>query len=240
MIGIDDIVNSKDFLKSIQQLDDINVKIGKMGGYCSHNHHHILYIIKELLGKECKNYLEIGVALGSSMSSVIQSDSPMKCFYGVDLFEIETGSENLNKVYEILQSFNKHNHDIKLIKGNSKSKNVIDAVNENLNGEGVDFFYIDGSHTHQDVIDDFWNYEKLVNSDGVVVFDDGRYVNRAINELVGATKETYMHLGWLPGDAYKEYHEEEPSHYCKYRYNDAGDQVLTKGNTNWQFIMVKK
>lgn len=240
MISINDIVNSKEFLKSIQQLDDINVSISEMGGYCAHNHHHILYIIKELLGKKCKNYLEIGVALGSSISSVMQSDSPMKCFYGIDLFDINTGSENVDKVYKMIQSFNKHNHNFELIKGNSRSKNVINTLDEKLNNEGIDFLYIDGNHEFKYVLSDFWNYEKFMNQDGIIVFDDAvtNDVKAAINEIIVKVGKRYNVLGYLPENTYEKYHTSW-SQYCKYKYNSDLDQVLKAGSRNWQFIMVK-
>ena len=106
-ITIKDISYHKYFYKSIHQLNVINGEIDKMGGYVAHNHHHVLFLIKELLGPECKNYLEIGTALGSSMISVMKSKYDTN-FYGIDLFLTETGSKPKKQVRNIINNFKKY------------------------------------------------------------------------------------------------------------------------------------
>ena len=64
---ITDIQNHESFIDSIKQLNILHSKLKQLGGYSAHNHHHILFVIKELLGKKCKNYLEKKTNLKNDM-----------------------------------------------------------------------------------------------------------------------------------------------------------------------------
>lgn len=235
------IENSEHFFPSIEKLNEINSKIHEMGGYSAHNHQHILYVIKELLGDKCKNYLEIGVACGSSMASVFQSKYSMRKFYGIDLFEESTGSRNKEKVIEILNSLNPHNHEFKLIQGDSHDKKTISELSSDLEVEGIDFFYIDGNHSAKYVESDFNDYEHLVNSGGVIVFDDAvNVVLKSIQSMCNDEKirKNYINVGLIDSSIYSN-EKLDKLQTSKYKYNSNEDDI-TKHRKNWQYILVKK
>ena len=58
----------------------------KIDGRIPHSHMMVLYTLRELMGQDCKSYLEIGVHNGGSMAAAMQSKHECK-FYGVDMFQ---------------------------------------------------------------------------------------------------------------------------------------------------------
>ena len=153
---------------------------------CHHRVRFLNIIINYLEGK-IKNYLEIGVHNGCSMSYVLQSDYKVENCYGIDLFEntFYKDTLNKNKIFNNLQLLNKNKNNIKLIKGNSRSKEIINSIN-NIN---FDIIFIDGDHTYEGVKNDFLNYYKLLNETGIMIFDDynqapnNKGVYKFINEI---------------------------------------------------------
>jgi len=232
------------FVDSIQQLNTINYELRQLGGYSAHNHHHILFVIKELLGDNCKNYLEIGTALGSSMISVMKSKYKTN-FYGIDLFQKETGSSPKNEVMTIINSLNTNKHTFQLIQGSSTDEASINQISKIK--EGIDLFYIDGNHGSDYVYNDFMNYEKYINKNGVVIFDDSIF--RPYADGIDEIKESnimknYIDLGRIPTDAYSSKSEAvsltniDKNGNSIYKYNSEEDDVSIC-HDNWQQIFLK-
>jgi tRNA G46 methylase TrmB len=88
MITTENIMNHELFISSIKEVNKISKQMKNLDGEAPHNHHHLLLVIKEILGDKCKNYLEIGVAAGGSMLSVMKSKFKTN-YYGIDLFDHE-------------------------------------------------------------------------------------------------------------------------------------------------------
>lgn len=153
-------------------------------------HHKVrfLSLLINYLNKNIKNYLEIGVHNGTSMSYVLQSDCKVNNCYGIDLFEDTFYSDNLdkNRIYNNLQKLNKNKSNIFLIKGDSTDKNIIKLF-ENIK---LDIIFIDGNHTYEGVKKDFFNYYTFLSNNGIMIFDDfneaptNRGVYKFINELL--------------------------------------------------------
>ena len=159
----DDILNHEDLKSSVDVVKQVSNGIR---GYVCHEMIHILYVLKELMGDDCKNYLEIGTHNGGSIMTVMQSKYNTK-FYGVDVW-----GGDINRLYaqENITKHNKHQHDFELIKGNSMSDDTFNKVVTKC--PSVDFLFIDGGHNYDNVINDFNRYSKLVNPGGLIVFDD--------------------------------------------------------------------
>ena len=136
-----------------------------------HHKVRVLYLIRELFKNNIKNYLEIGVHNGSSMSYVLSSKYKINC-YGIDLFENTFYKDelNYNKIKKNLDLVNKYEHNIELIKGNSNDVKIIEKI-KNLNIK-FDIIFIDGDHSYNGVKNDFINYEKFLNNNGLLIFDD--------------------------------------------------------------------
>jgi predicted O-methyltransferase YrrM len=154
--------------------EELTIKINKnINGRVCHNKVVILHIICKLFN--IKNYLEIGVHNGASMSYVVSENKSKNCI-GIDLFENckdhyvqdsitkQKSFDNINK--------NNINSTIELIKGNSTSNEIINKLKEELKDNEIDLLFIDGDHSYMGVKNDFLNYHPLVKINGLIVFDD--------------------------------------------------------------------
>ena len=63
-----------------------------------HNHINVLYMLRELMGDKCKNYLEIAVYYGASFILVMQNKYPCN-FVGIDFFDKVRYGENRKLVF---------------------------------------------------------------------------------------------------------------------------------------------
>jgi len=236
---IEDITNHKLFIPSIKKINELNKSIKDVGGSVPHNHHHILFVIKELLGDKCKNYLEIGVASGGSMLSVMQSKYKTK-YWGIDLFNhdyafTQEGETVLEKVTKIIDTLNSNSYEYSLITGDSAKETTVDQV-KNIK-EGIDLFFIDGNHSQAYVNSDFTLYEKYVNKGGVIVFDDN------IIPKSNLIPSNYTYLGKIPREAYTSHSKQlqqtniSPSGEIIYNYKGVSDDI--RNHDNVQHIFVK-
>jgi cephalosporin hydroxylase len=88
------------------------------------------------------------------------------------------------------------------IEGNSTLNETIKKVYDLI--YNVDILFIDGDHKYQAVVDDFSNYQNLVNNGGYIVFDD--YLDKvhspdvyfAVNDIINSLdNEKYEIIGSL-------------------------------------------
>jgi len=92
------------------------------------------------------------------------------------------------------------------IEGNSHDKSTYETLNKTLNGNYIDFLFIDGDHTYEGVKRDYEIYSKLVNIGGYIAFHDindterhrdrNVYVGKLWNELVGEKIEFNVNADW--------------------------------------------
>lgn len=92
------------------------------------------------------------------------------------------------------------------ISGNSHDQKTYDILLETLNGEKIDFLFIDGDHTYEGVKRDYEMYSPLVNSGGYIAFHDindterhrslNVYVGKLWNELKGEKFEYNVNANW--------------------------------------------
>ncbi len=147
---------------------------GVQGRIC---HHYV--VVLQILVKlfPIRNYLEIGVHNGTSMSYVVhQTHRPLKCI-GVDLFSdapkrYAHDKLQMGRTQQTIDRMNISGSEIHLLKGNSQSATTHDSVRTALSGEQVDLLFIDGDHEFAGVESDFLMYSGLVRPGGFIVFDD--------------------------------------------------------------------
>jgi hypothetical protein len=189
----EEILNSEYYLPSL----DTCLNVGQtMNGHddpnfkrIHHYNHHVALCIKEMMGDQCKTYCEIGTHFGHSLCTVLHSKFPSR-FVAVDLFSRMGIAKDcmIKDVYKLAQSnvdiFNKHGYETNVLKGNSRSGRTIRKVAD-LCPDGIDLLFIDGDHRFKGVTKDFENYFPMVNSGGVIVFDD--YLPR--NTIKGDDRE---------------------------------------------------
>jgi len=123
----------------------------------------LLKIFKEL---NPKYILEIGTADGGTLFCFCKlADS------NATIVSIDFGGYPEWKI-PIYQAFKKENQRLYLLRKDSHKKETLDEVLKILNGNQVDFLFIDGDHTYEGVKKDFEMYGPLVRKGGIVAFHD--------------------------------------------------------------------
>lgn len=205
---------------SFESLEKLKTISNEMQGQPFHLHSHILYDIRTLLGNEPKNYLEIGVAYGMTAALVASHPYNTNC-YLIDLGE-PLGIDSI--VNHNVKKFKNQGATHRYYMGNSMDPEIILRIKNEV--DFFDFIFIDGLHTREGVINDFNNYEPLLRSGGVLVFDD--YLDKwdcpevgpAIDELVERHGDRFEIVGSISYDFISTFSD--------------------KINSNNLFIMIKK
>jgi cephalosporin hydroxylase len=150
--------NSNEIVKTISKT---------MKGKTFHHHYHILYDIRTLLGNEKKIYTEIGTYCGGSMALMMQHnfETEINC---IDPLHVLPYQKNI--VEENIQKFNKNNYKINIHQKFSNDVNFINELNDNQ--FKTDILFIDGDHSYNGVLNDFYKFQNFVNTDGYIIFDD--------------------------------------------------------------------
>jgi len=162
-----EIINEVKKSNSLRILRDVNNKIRERH---FHEGTHILYDIRTLLGKEPKNYTEIGSYVGSSASLMLQHPfaTSINCIDPLNLNP--SHYKGIINQYDTLKKNiilnNIHNNSVKIFKHYSNSEYVLSKIND------IDILFIDGCHKFKSVVDDFNNYKNKVNKGGFIIFDD--------------------------------------------------------------------
>jgi predicted O-methyltransferase YrrM len=168
-------------------------------------------VLKEMMGEDCKTYLEIGTHNGGSMMTVMQSKHKTK-FFGVDVWWQDS---NRVMAQQNISKKNVNNHEFTLIKGNSMLDETF--VNVEKFCPSIDFLFIDGGHNYENALNDFNRYSKLVSKHGLIVFDDYLFlendnrfttqekerkgqVKKAVDDIVKNYGSDYNVIGILPNE----------------------------------------
>ena len=72
----------------------------------------------------------------------------------------------------IYQAFAKENQKLYLLREDSRKQETLEKVKEILNGNQLDFLFIDGDHSYEGVKKDFEMYSSLVRKGGIIAFHD--------------------------------------------------------------------
>jgi len=117
-----------------------------------------------------RNVLEIGTAHGGTLFLWCQFADPRAKIVSLDLPDGAFGGGYSWKKILMYKAFAKPSQDLRLLRGDSHSKEMIERV-EHIFPEGIDFLFIDGDHTYEGVKRDFEIYSPLVRN-GFIAFHD--------------------------------------------------------------------
>lgn len=146
-----------------------------------------------VLHTNSKVVVDLGVDYG--FSTFVFSNSLIKTngtVYGIDLFEGEGGGYSNAAVYENLMNNIKNNNleNVEIIVGD------FTEISKTWNKK-IDILHIDGFHSYEAVKNDFINWSKFVNEEGIVLFHDtdvqGFGVKDFFKELDGGYKLYFKH-----------------------------------------------
>lgn len=158
-------VNKMDFTITETSLNKLNDIITKMEHKTFHNHYHIIHDIIESYDEKNIIYLEIGAFAGGS-ASLVSSNQKVSKVISIDIgypVNKEVPIRNVNTF--------KHNEcDYHYIEGDSTLQTTIDELKSLT--DNVDILFIDGDHSYNGVMNDFFNYKDFVKKGGYIIFDD--------------------------------------------------------------------
>lgn len=136
----------------------------------------------EFLGnKDLKGFIEVGSANGGSFhcwASIITEGPQVSVDWnrgfgmsptglGITITEADFDTvKHRNELWR--QNFN----DVRTVEGNCLLPETVDACRTVLNGELVDWLFIDATHEYEPALKDFNNYKQFVKSGGYVGFHD--------------------------------------------------------------------
>ena len=126
------------------------------------------------------SYLEIGSFEGLSANYVLHHFK--KCnLYAIDLWgEANLNSDKLNVNFKEIENrfdSNLSRYEFIKLKGDSVTK-IRELIKKKIY---FDYFYIDGSHTGEDILSDAIECYKLLKKSGYIIFDDINASNKSLN-----------------------------------------------------------
>ena len=119
-----------------------------------------------------KYILEIGTANGGTLFSYCKLAREDAIIISVDLPKGLYGGGYPDWKIPIYQAFKKPNQKLYLLREDSHQQETLEKVKEILNGNQLDFLFIDGDHSYEGVKKDFEMYSPLVRKEGIIAFHD--------------------------------------------------------------------
>jgi predicted O-methyltransferase YrrM len=132
----------------------------------------ILQLARILQEYSPRRSLEIGTNYGGTLFLLCTVSTSDAKIISVDLPSGPFGGGYPRRKAPLFRRFVRKDQELHLIRGDSHSEEIRERVSEILNGEKLDYLFIDGDHTYSGVQRDFQMYSPLVRSGGIVVFHD--------------------------------------------------------------------
>lgn len=120
---------------------------------------------------ECKNIMEIGTYAGGLFSVMCKLSDQNGIKISVDL-PTYPDQENTEAYRNFLNDYKTFSRNVYFVSADSHKQETLDRVKEILNGQELDFLFIDGDHSYDGVKQDFHMYRELVKDGGYIGFHD--------------------------------------------------------------------
>jgi len=116
------------------------------------------------------SFIEIGTYKGGTFTALAEICTGKKI--SIDLCTGAFGGIGYRAAIERNTRIGSQFTDCHFIEGDSKLIETVRRLAEILNGEKVDFLFIDGDHTYQGVLSDYMLYRQFVKQNGFIAFHD--------------------------------------------------------------------
>lgn len=126
--------------------------------------------------------LEIGTASGGTLLFLTRLASPRATIVSVDLPGGQFGGGYGDTRAWFYRRFARRQQRVELVRGDSHSSRVRDKIVTALDGQKLDYLFIDGDHSYDGVKCDFELYGPLVAKGGLIAFHD---IAEGTAEIVG-------------------------------------------------------
>jgi predicted O-methyltransferase YrrM len=131
-----------------------------------------LELLKIFQKQNPKYILEIGTANGGSLFCFCKLAREDATIISIDLPGGKFGGGYPEWKIPIYQAFAKENQKLYLLRKDSHREETLEEVKRILNGNQLDFLFIDGDHSYEGVKKDFEMYSPLVKKEGIIAFHD--------------------------------------------------------------------
>lgn len=129
-------------------------------------------LLKKYVKLNPKYILEIGTANGGTLFCFCKLAPDDATIISIDLPGGPFGGGYPKWKIPVYQAFSKQKQKLYLIRGDSQNVETFEKILKILNGEKIDFIFIDGDHSYDGVKRDFKLYSKLVKPKGLIVLHD--------------------------------------------------------------------
>lgn len=134
------------------------------------NYKEIYDAVEFVIDKNISSFLEIGTNQGGTFYCWTCCSAPgLRISVDIPHGQFGTSDFDENKRNKILSGYPGECH---FISGNSHDSLVFNKVESILNGQKLDFIFIDGDHTEEGVTKDFLMYKNLIKENGWIGFHD--------------------------------------------------------------------
>ena len=131
-----------------------------------------LELAKLVKAQHCKYVLEIGTYRGGTLFVFSQLSSPSASIISIDYSFSFLGRLLRVAQKPFFQKFMRRGQFLFLLRANSHSPQTLAGVEAILQGQKLDFLFIDGDHSYDGVREDFKMYAPLLRSGGLLAFHD--------------------------------------------------------------------
>jgi predicted O-methyltransferase YrrM len=132
----------------------------------------IIELLKILAKHKPRFLLEIGTAWGGTFFLFTRVATPGATLMSVDLPLGPFGGGYLEQKTRYYESFALPHQKTHLLRMNSHEEATFQMIRKILDGNGLDFLFIDGDHTYEGVKKDFEMYGRLVRRGGLIALHD--------------------------------------------------------------------
>jgi len=132
----------------------------------------LLELLKIIQKKKPKYILEIGTAYGGTLFLFTRLASENAVIISIDLPGGNFGGGYSKARIPLYQKFALDNQQIHLIRKDSHKEETLEEIKKILNGNKIDFMFIDGDHTYQGIKRDFELYSPILKENGIIALHD--------------------------------------------------------------------
>jgi len=144
----------------------------------------IMALLERLQPLQPRRVLEIGTAAGGTLFLLSRVAAPNALLVSIDMPEGRFGGGYNLLRRGLYSSFARRGQRIVLIRGDSHRQAVRKRLAAALNGQPLDFLFIDGDHSAVGVLQDFEDYAPFVRPGGLIAFHDIRPAERGWSDEV--------------------------------------------------------
>jgi cephalosporin hydroxylase len=139
-----------------------------------------------------RNLLEIGTATGGTLFVWCQVAASEGRIYSIDLPGGEWGDGYPAWKIPLYKRFARPGQTVHLIRGDSHAEATLEELCRSLDGQLIDFLFIDGDHSYESAKRDFEMYSPLVRKGGLVGFHDIVNKDCPVDRLWGELKQGHQ------------------------------------------------